>query len=120
MRRKSSTLGALQSEQLTLLKPEERRPVPEHWRPPVDTGCGGLERSELGNESTLEVRRWLMLETSGPQCSQVILDRALTVLSNFKLASGCQLEVLGGPLGAIVGGYSDADWLLEEVIYIYI
>jgi len=115
LRRKSSTLGALQSQQLTLLKPEERRPVPEHWRPPVDTGCGGLERSELGNESTLEVRRWLMLETSGPQCSQVILDRALTVLSNFKLASGCQLEVLGGPLGAIVGGYSDADWLLEEV-----
>jgi len=80
----------------------------------LDTG-GGFERSELGCEITAEVRRWLVGDTSGPQCSQVVLDRALTVLSNFKLASGCQLEVLGGPLGAIVGGYSDADWLHEEV-----
>jgi len=83
--------------------------------PPLDASTGGLERSELGLEATSEVRRWLLGQTSGQQCSQVILDRALTVLSNFKLASGCDLEVLGGPLGALVGGYSDADWLYEEV-----
>merc|ERR1712137_162578 len=34
-----------------------------------------------------------------------------------KLASGSQLKVLGGPLGAIVGGYSDSDWLYEEVFW---
>merc|ERR1719215_1208611 len=94
---------------------QERRPLSTHWCPPVDSLGGGLERSELGAEVTAEVRRWLMGETSGPQCSQVVLDRALTVLSNFKLSSGCQLEVLGGPLGAIVGGCSDADWLADEV-----
>merc|ERR1719215_124546 len=94
---------------------QERRPLSTHWCPPVDSLGGGLERSELGAEVTAEVRRWLLGETSGPQCSQVVLDRALTVLSNFKLSSGCQLEVLGGPLGAIVGGFTDADWLYEEV-----
>ena len=51
---------------------------------------------------------------SSPFFFEVILDRALTVLSNFKLASGCELEVLGGPLGALVGGYSDAEWLYDE------
>ncbi|CAE7478874.1 DJA6 [Symbiodinium natans] len=83
-------------------------------------------------QATVEIRHWLLGHTSGQQCSQagvashlewqiwklnmqVILDRALTVLSNFKLASGCELEVLGGPLGALVGGYSDADWLYSEV-----
>eukprot|EP00439_Symbiodinium_sp_Y106_P045362 s3007_g5.t1 len=108
----------------------------------VELVAGSLERSELGAEATAEVRRWLLGHTSGQQCSQVILDRALTVLSNFKLASGCELEVLGGravlpdltgssflwqgfklhrlqtppgPLGALVGGYSDADWLFSEV-----
>jgi len=43
------------------------------------------------------------------------MDKALTVLSNFKLSSGCELEVLGGPLGAIVGGYNEADWLHQEI-----
>jgi len=116
LRRRSTciTLGALQPDSPQPQSQAQRRPVPSHWRPPIDTG-GGLERSELGSEITAEVRRWLLAETSGPQCSQVVLDRALTVLSNFKLASGCQLEVLGGPLGAIVGGYSDADWLHDEV-----
>merc|ERR1719215_1317386 len=94
---------------------QERRPLSTHWCPPVDSLGGGLERSELGPEATAEVRRWLVGEISGPQTSQVILDRALTVLSNFKLSSGCQLEVLGGPLGAIVGGFTDADWLYDEV-----
>mmetsp|Transcript_89833 Transcript_89833/g.287942 ORF Transcript_89833/g.287942 Transcript_89833/m.287942 type:complete len:1250 (-) Transcript_89833:438-4187(-) len=115
-RRKTCTLGSLAPEgPLAKLLAEERHPVPNHWRPPVDALGGGLERSELGPEATTEVKRWLVGETSGPQCSQVILDRALTVLSNFKLSSGCQLEVLGGPLGAIVGGFNDADWLLDEV-----
>jgi len=116
-RRKSSVFGALQPELADPLpaKPERRAKVPDHWLPPADMCAGSLERSELGVEATAEVRRWLLGETSGPQCSQVILDRALTVLSNFKLASGCQLEVLGGPLGAIVGGYSDSDWLYDEV-----
>mmetsp|Transcript_6393 Transcript_6393/g.15820 ORF Transcript_6393/g.15820 Transcript_6393/m.15820 type:complete len:1478 (-) Transcript_6393:254-4687(-) len=113
-RRKTTMLGALQPEESAQRPQEPRQPVPSHWQPPLDTLGGGLERSELGAEVTAEVRRWLLGETSGPQCSQVVLDRALTVLSNFKLSSGCQLEVLGGPLGAIVGGYSDADWLLEE------
>eukprot|EP00913_Durusdinium_trenchii_P011418 g10723.t1 len=93
----------------------KRSKVPETWLPPADASTGVLERSELGVEATAEVRRWLLGQTSGLQCSQVILDRALTVLSNFKLASGCELEVLGGPLGALVGGYSDAEWLYDEV-----
>jgi hypothetical protein len=114
-RRSTLALGALQPSATAVpSSAEERVPVPSSWRPPEDTG-GGYERSELGNEITAEVRRWLIGDTSGPQCSQVVLDRALTVLSNFKLASGCQLEVLGGPLGAIIGGYSDADWLHAEV-----
>lgn len=118
--RRHSTLGALQTEgtESTLSAEKSRRirqHVPRTWRAPMQM-CGGcLERSELGSEVTAEVRLWLLGETSGPQCSQVVLDRALTVLANFKLASGCQLEVLGGPLGAIVGGYSDADWLHDEV-----
>jgi len=114
-RRSTLALGALQpSPTAAPSSAEERVPVPSSWIAPEDTG-GGYERSELGNEITAEVRRWLIGDTSGPQCSQVVLDRALTVLSNFKLASGCQLEVLGGPLGAIIGGYSDADWLHAEV-----
>lgn len=114
-RRRTSTLGSLQPDVAPSPVKDARQPLPHHWLPPVDALGGGLERSELGGETTAEVRRWLLGETSGPQCSQVVLDRALTVLSNFKLSSGCQLEVLGGPLGAIVGGYSDADWLLDEV-----
>lgn len=114
--RRRSTLGSLQPEAPQIVPlPAPRLPVPGHWRPPCDNYCGGLERSELGTEATAEVRRWLLGDSSGLQCSQVVLDRALTVLSNFKLASGCQLEVLGGPLGALVGGYSDADWLYDEV-----
>lgn len=116
-RRRCSTLGSLQpAQELPALPPKEpRQLVPGSWRPPSDNYGGGLERTELGLEATSEVRRWLLGDTSGLQCSQVVLDRALTVLSNFKLASGCQLEVLGGPLGALVGGYSDADWLYDEV-----
>ncbi|CAE7528782.1 DJA6 [Symbiodinium sp. CCMP2592] len=115
-RRRTSTLGLLQQELAEPLKGAIfRSKVPEHWLPPSDAEAGSLERSELGAEATAEVRRWLLGHTSGQQCSQVILDRALTVLSNFKLASGCELEVLGGPLGALVGGYSDADWLFSEV-----
>lgn len=115
-RRKSVALGSIQPETLPSTEHSGvREPIPSNWRPPTETGGGGLERSELGSEVTVEVRRWLLGETTGRQCSQVVLDRALTVLSNFKLASGCQLEVLGGPLGAIVGGYSDADWLHDEV-----
>jgi len=123
LRRRNSTLGALEPDGIepaeetntsgTVFFPDSpRNPCPLHWEPPAG---GGLERSELGPEVTAEVRRWLLGETSGRQCSQIVLDRALTVLSNFKLASGCQLEVLGGPLGAIVGGYSDGDWLYNEV-----
>lgn len=120
-RRKSRSFGFLETEEKPGAVPcvckerEARRPVSSDWRPPADTSGIGLERSELGSEVTVEIRQWLLAETSGPQCSQVVLDRALTVLANFKLASGCQLEVLGGPLGAIVGGYSDADWLHDEV-----
>mmetsp|Transcript_117931 Transcript_117931/g.279912 ORF Transcript_117931/g.279912 Transcript_117931/m.279912 type:complete len:1449 (+) Transcript_117931:65-4411(+) len=115
-RRRTSTLGLLQQELAEPLKGSiSRSKVPDHWLPPSDAEAGSLERSELGAEATAEVRRWLLGHTSGQQCSQVILDRALTVLSNFKLASGCELEVLGGPLGALVGGYSDADWLFSEV-----
>jgi len=109
-------LGLLQQELAEPLNGAcNRSKVPETWLPPGDASTGGLERSELGLEATAEVRRWLLGHTSGQQCSQVILDRALTVLSNFKLASGCELEVLGGPLGALVGGYSDAEWLYDEV-----
>jgi len=118
--RKAVTLGSLSAVdeepfELTDRQGETRQPLSSRWRPPSDTGGGGLERSELGSEVTAEVKMWLVGETSGRQCSQVVLDRALTVLANFKLASGCQLEVLGGPLGAIVGGYNDADWLHDEV-----
>jgi len=112
LRRKSMTLGALQPDDDCPPVTEARQRAPLQWQAPSG---GNLERSELGIEVTAEVRRWIMGETSGQQCSQVVLDRALTVLSNFKLASGCQLEVLGGPLGAIVGGYNDADWLYGEV-----
>lgn len=109
-------LGLLQQELAEPLHGAAKRSkVPETWLPPADASTGVLERSELGVEATAEVRRWLLGQTSGLQCSQVILDRALTVLSNFKLASGCELEVLGGPLGALVGGYSDAEWLYDEV-----
>lgn len=109
-------LGLLQQELAEPLHDAcNRSKVPESWLPPADANTGSLERSELGLEATAEVRRWLLGQTSGQQCSQVILDRALTVLSNFKLASGCELEVLGGPLGALVGGYSDAEWLYDEV-----
>jgi len=115
-KRRSSTLGLLQPDLAEPLDgPAWRNKVPDQWLPPADATLGSLERSELGAEATAEVRRWLLGQTSGQQCSQVILDRALTVLSNFKLASGCELEVLGGPLGALVGGYSDADWLYDEV-----
>jgi len=114
LRKRTSTLGALQPQETLHTEEMPTKPVPSHWRPPWDTG-GGLEKSELGSEITAEIRRWLVGSISGLQCSQVVLDRALTVLSNFKLASGCQLEVLGGPLGAIVGGYSDADWLGDEI-----
>mmetsp|Transcript_2500 Transcript_2500/g.6273 ORF Transcript_2500/g.6273 Transcript_2500/m.6273 type:complete len:1233 (+) Transcript_2500:65-3763(+) len=113
-KRRTLSFGSLQADVPKLPPPEPRQPVPSYWRGPIDEG-NGLERSELGLEVTAEIRRWLLGETSGPQCSQVVLDRALTVLANFKLSSGCQLEVLGGPLGAIVGGYSDADWLHDEV-----
>eukprot|EP00931_Biecheleriopsis_adriatica_P064474 TRINITY_DN39249_c0_g1_i1.p1 TRINITY_DN39249_c0_g1~~TRINITY_DN39249_c0_g1_i1.p1 ORF type:complete len:1127 (+),score=272.68 TRINITY_DN39249_c0_g1_i1:115-3495(+) len=91
-----------------------RAPLPSHWQQPLSTG-GGLERSELGSEITVEIQNWLNGESTGLQCSQVVMDKALTCLSNFKLSSGCELEVLGGPLGAIVGGYSEADWLYHEV-----
>eukprot|EP00434_Breviolum_minutum_P042449 symbB.v1.2.037783.t1/scaffold5675.1/size27237/2 len=115
-KRRTSMLGLLQQELAEPLNGAcNRSKVPETWLPPGDASTGGLERSELGLEATAEVRRWLLGHTSGQQCSQVILDRALTVLSNFKLASGCELEVLGGPLGALVGGYSDAEWLYDEV-----
>lgn len=116
--KRSRALGALQPEPPASGEEPARELVPASWRPPTDTcggGVGGLERSELGVEATIEVRRWLLGEISGEQCSQVVMDRALPALSNFKLASGRQMEVLGGPLGALVGGYTDAEWLLEEV-----
>ncbi|CAJ1347547.1 unnamed protein product, partial [Effrenium voratum] len=82
------TLGLLQQDLAEPLRSSGRRgKVPDQWMPPLDASTGGLERSELGLEATSEVRRWLLGQTSGQQCSQVILDRALTVLSNFKLAS---------------------------------
>eukprot|EP00929_Paragymnodinium_shiwhaense_P022396 TRINITY_DN1431_c0_g3_i1.p1 TRINITY_DN1431_c0_g3~~TRINITY_DN1431_c0_g3_i1.p1 ORF type:complete len:1442 (-),score=454.68 TRINITY_DN1431_c0_g3_i1:144-4469(-) len=120
-RRKSACLGALQPALPQVEQAPQRRGIPEDWRPPSGVSAFGggvsasLEKSELGNEVVAEIHRWLVGQTSGSQCSQVVLDRALTVLSNLKLASGCQLEVLGGPLGAIVGGYNEADWLFEEV-----
>lgn len=39
------------------------------WRPPSRSAGGSLERSELGGEITVEVRRWLHGGTSGLQCS---------------------------------------------------
>jgi len=115
-RKRTASLGCLQTDMMLPQPAQETRlSVPDGWRGPAETSGEGLERSELGLEVTVEVRRWLAGEITGLQCAQVVLDRALTVLANFKLASGCQLEVLGGPLGAIVGGYSDADWLHDEV-----
>lgn len=91
------------------------QPLNDAWLPPNKSAGGTLERSELGSEITTEVRRWLRGRTSGLQCSHVVMDKALTVLSNFKLSSGCELEVLGGPLGAIIGGYNEEDWLYQEI-----
>lgn len=91
------------------------QPLNDAWLPPNKSAGGTLERSELGSEITAEVRRWLKGRTSGLQCSHVVMDKALTVLSNFKLSSGCELEVLGGPLGAIIGGYNEEDWLYQEI-----
>lgn len=91
------------------------QPLNDAWLPPNKSAGGTLERSELGSEITTEVRRWLKGRTSGLQCSHVVMDKALTVLSNFKLSSGCELEVLGGPLGAIIGGYNEEDWLYQEI-----
>ncbi|CAE8703384.1 unnamed protein product, partial [Polarella glacialis] len=76
LRRGSATLGALcvqaREEEDTPLGPaaaEPWQPVPDHWFPPLDTG-GGLERSELGVEITVEVRQWLIGASTGLQCSQ--------------------------------------------------
>ncbi|CAE7031834.1 DJA6, partial [Symbiodinium natans] len=111
----SQGLGHLQCEPCSECNPPKvPAAVSCDWRRPQSTG-GGLERSELGPEITSEVRRWLLGLTEGLQCSHVVMDKALTVLSNFKLSSGCELEVLGGPLGAIVGGYNEADWLHQEI-----
>ncbi|CAE7840209.1 DJA6 [Symbiodinium sp. KB8] len=112
----SQGLGHLQCEPCpACTQPAAAPSVSCDWRRPQSTGGGSLERSELGPEITSEVRRWLLGLTEGLQCSHVVMDKALTVLSNFKLSSGCELEVLGGPLGAIVGGYNEADWLHQEM-----
>eukprot|EP00439_Symbiodinium_sp_Y106_P069170 s529_g11.t2 len=112
----SQGLGHLQCEPCPAsAQPAAVASVSCDWQRPQSTGGGSLERSELGLEITSEVRRWLLGLTEGLQCSHVVMDKALTVLSNFKLSSGCELEVLGGPLGAIVGGYNEADWLHQEI-----
>lgn len=118
-RRRSVSFGSIQPE--FVASGNSSRPtssLPRGWRGPnIDGVTIGkcIERSELGVEVSVEILRWLNGETTGPQCSQAVLDRALTVLANFKLSSGCELEVLGGPLGAIVGGFFEADWLFDEV-----
>eukprot|EP00929_Paragymnodinium_shiwhaense_P022392 TRINITY_DN1431_c0_g1_i1.p1 TRINITY_DN1431_c0_g1~~TRINITY_DN1431_c0_g1_i1.p1 ORF type:complete len:1306 (-),score=363.88 TRINITY_DN1431_c0_g1_i1:204-4121(-) len=98
---------------------EVAQPLDEQWRAPPKPAGGTMEelsQLQMGAEAIREVERWLNGETSGWQCSQVVMDRALTVLSNLKLdKDNCDVEMLGGPLGAIVGGYSDAEWLHEDV-----
>ena len=115
LRSKQVTLGALQCETNGISPEAAPEALNDTWLPPNNSAGGQLERSELGTEITSEVRRWLTGHTSGLQCSHVVMDKALTVLSNFKLSSGCELEVLGGPLGAIIGGYNEEDWLYQEI-----
>eukprot|EP00929_Paragymnodinium_shiwhaense_P022395 TRINITY_DN1431_c0_g2_i4.p1 TRINITY_DN1431_c0_g2~~TRINITY_DN1431_c0_g2_i4.p1 ORF type:complete len:1618 (-),score=449.06 TRINITY_DN1431_c0_g2_i4:289-5142(-) len=85
-RRRSVSFGALQldkeeSPKCQLPDPhasaaEQCCPVPSYWRPPhgcrrgTSAASSALEKSELGNEVIGEVRRWLLGQTSGSQCSQ--------------------------------------------------
>lgn len=109
-----SSLGFIQTDNLPPLKSWNRTVLPNNWRGPVCFSGEGLERSELGFDVTVEVRRWLLGEVTGRQCAEFVLDRAATVPANFK-HGGWQIDVLGGPLGAVVGGYRDAEWLYSEV-----
>ena len=66
MRHKS--LGALQCD-AQAPESQEAKGLDATWRPPSRSAGGTLERSELGGEITVEVRRWLQGGTSGLQCS---------------------------------------------------
>mmetsp|Transcript_29742 Transcript_29742/g.68474 ORF Transcript_29742/g.68474 Transcript_29742/m.68474 type:complete len:1135 (-) Transcript_29742:119-3523(-) len=93
--------------------------VPRSWKCPVQpSDCPARLTSDLGKdcrEVSVEVSRWLAGETSGMRCAHVILDRVVTVLASSPIReSSNSVDILGGPLGAIVGGYNHPLWLLEE------
>merc|ERR1719191_989576 len=101
-------------ESLPPFKSYNRTAIPSRWKGPLRHDDDRLERSELGFEVTMEILRWLLGEATGRQCAEFVLDRAAIVPANFKLG-GWQIDILGGPLGAVVGGYRDAEWLYSEV-----
>merc|ERR1719316_830824 len=70
-------------------------PIPEDyccWAP------GSLERSELVDDVTASIRRWMKGLTSGRQVSAVVVDSGCCSVRNGAL--------LGDPLRAVVGGVS--------------
>jgi hypothetical protein len=69
--------------------------IPETFRV---WAAGSLERSELVDDVTNEIRRWMQGKTSGRQVSAVVVDSGCCSVRNGAL--------LGDPLRAVVGGVS--------------
>ena len=69
-----------------------------------------LDASELGPHVTVEIAKWFNNEVTGRHVSYFLCDKALLLITSGRaggLLSG-QAGMTGGPLGAVVGGHTDA------------
>jgi len=113
------TLGSLQLADLPSSPARSRHnPVPRSWQPPAENAFHKVrldtELSKDCREVAIEVQKWFAGDTSGMRCAHILVDRAVTILASYKGVDSSVVDVLGGPLGAIIGGYNHADWLYED------
>jgi hypothetical protein len=63
-----------------------------------------LDASELGPLVTIEIAKWFSNEVTGRHASYFLCDKALLLVTGGRGVTG----VTGGPLGAVVGGHTNA------------
>mmetsp|Transcript_66408 Transcript_66408/g.151997 ORF Transcript_66408/g.151997 Transcript_66408/m.151997 type:complete len:1592 (-) Transcript_66408:147-4922(-) len=76
-------------------------------------GSYPLERTDFGEHVTRGIRMWLEGEASTRHVAQLVADRAVTAFSNLK--GKPTQTLLGGALGAVIGGWVNSDWFIKHV-----
>eukprot|EP00397_Hematodinium_sp_SG-2012_P000409 GEMP01000409.1.p1 GENE.GEMP01000409.1~~GEMP01000409.1.p1 ORF type:complete len:1601 (+),score=465.87 GEMP01000409.1:27-4829(+) len=113
-RSKEVNLGSLQVDEVQVSPVAQRIKLPRTVRPPKRTSDSLLlEVSELGADVLDIIRQWLDGKRSGRHIAHLMSDRCSVSLANAR--SGFGQTIIGGPLGAVVGGHTEGRTMYEEI-----